>query len=280
MRVAVVGAGITGLLCAHRLVDAGLDVQVLERASIPGGRLATMHFGGAVFDTGAQFFTVRTPAFQAYVDAWIADGVVREWCRGFGPEPDGFPRYIGSEGMAAIAEAAARDLDVRFETTVDEIDGIDADAVVVTAPSDDYDEMIAILCVLDRPSAVPEPGGVQLVDDPVLSFVADNQMKGISPLPALTVHARPGWEATLDDAALFIGDAAVLESRLLRWRHGRARSITGPGCVVTDAPRMTVRAGDQYGGTPSRVEGAALSGLAAADEVLRRLTRPGASRSS
>lgn len=276
MKVTVVGAGISGLLCARRLRDAGLEVQVLERAPFPGGRLATERFGGAVFDTGAQFFTVRTPVFQAQVDAWIADGVVREWCRGFGPEPDGFPRYIGAHGMAAIAEAAARGLDVRLGVTVDDFDALDADAVVVTAPNDEYDEMVAVLCVLDGPSAVPDPGGVQVVDDPILSFVADNQMKGISSLPALTIHARPGCDATLDDAAPFIGDATVVESRVLRWRHGRARTITGPGCVVTDAGRLTILAGDQYGGTPSRVEGAALSGLAAAAEVL---TRSGASRS-
>ena len=273
------GAGISGLLCAHRLHDAGVDVEVLERAPIPGGRLATERFGGAVFDTGAQFFTVRTPAFQSYVDAWIADGIVREWCRGFGPDPDGFPRYIGVEGMATIAAALVPRLDVHFGVEVADVDALDADAVVVTAPSDDYDEMIAILCVLDRPSAVPAPGGLQLVDDPILSFVADNHVKGISPVPALTLHARPGCDATVDDAARFIGDATIVESRVLRWRHGRAHTITGPGCVVTDAPRLTILAGDQYGGAPSRVEGAALSGLAAADEVLSRLTRSGASRS-
>ncbi len=137
--------------------------------------------------------------------------------------------------MAAIAEAAAEGLDVRLDVTVGDVDSIDAEAVVVTAPSDDYDEMLALLCVLDRPSAVPSPGGLQLTDDPLLSFVGDNQQKGISPVPALTVHARPGCEATLDDAARFIGAASVVESRELRWRHGRARTITGPGCVVTDA---------------------------------------------
>jgi renalase len=276
MRVVVIGAGISGLLCAQRLHDAGVDVEVLERALVPGGRLATERFGGAVFDTGAQFFTVRTPAFQSYVDGWIAAGVVREWCRGFGPEPDGFPRYIGVEGMATIAAALVPGLDVQFGVEVADVDAFDADAVVVTAPSDDYDEMTAVLCVLDRPSLVPEPGGVPLTDDPILGFVADNHMKGISPVPALTVHARPGCDATVDDAARFIGDATVVESRVLRWRHGRAHTITGPGCVVTDAPRLTILAGDQYGGTPSRVEGAALSGLAAADEVL---TPSGASRS-
>jgi predicted NAD/FAD-dependent oxidoreductase len=273
MSVVVVGAGIAGLMCARRLVDEGRDVAVLERTAVPGGRVATERFGGAVFDTGAQFFTVRTPEFQAFVDRWIRDGVVREWCRGFGPEPDGYPRYIGTDGMDAIGRAAAAGLDVRYGVEVDDVTTTAADAVVVTAPSDDYDEMIAILCVLDGPSAVPGPGGVQLVDDPILSFVADNQLKGISPVPALTVHARPGGDATLDDAAPFIGNAEVVESRMIRWRHGRARTITGQGCVVTDAPRLTILAGDRYGGTPSRVEGAVLSGLAAADEVLSRLTR-------
>ena len=271
MGVVVVGAGISGLLCARRLVDNGVEVQVLEQSTRVGGRMATEHIGDAVFDTGAQFFTVRTPEFQVEVDAWIARGVAREWCRGFGPEPDGFPRYIGVDGMAAIAEAAADGLDVRLETTVADVDSLDADAVVVTAPSDDYDEMVALLCVLDRPSAVPSPGGLQLTDDPLLSFVGDNQQKGISPVPALTVHARPGCEATVEGAAPFIGAATVVGSREVRWRHGRARTLTGPGCAVTDAARLTILAGDQHGGAPSRIEGAALSGWAAADAVLARL---------
>ena len=277
MKVTVVGAGVAGLVCARRLHDDGVAVQVLEKQPIPGGRLATTRIGEAVFDTGAQFFTVRTPAFQSFVDVWLSEGVAREWCRGFGPEPDGFPRYVGSNGMASIAEALAKGIDVRYDVTVEDADEIDGDALVITAPSDEYDEMLAILCVLDGPSAVPEPGGLQLTDDPVLSFVADNHLKGISPVPALTIHARPACDATLDDAVRFIGTASVVEWKALRWRPGRARTITGPGCEVTDAPRLTILAGDRYGGTPSRVEGAALSGLAAADAVL---TRRGASRSS
>ncbi len=271
MKVTVVGAGIAGLLCAAKLRDHDIDVEVLERALTPGGRLATVRFGTAVFDVGAQFFTVRTPVLQAQVDAWMAAGIVREWCRGFGPAPDGFPRYIGVDGMSAIAEALASDLDVRFGVSVEDTDDLEADAVVLTAPDDDYDEMQALLCVLDRPSLVPAPGGAQLTDDPVLSFVGDNQQKGISAVPALTVHAKPGRELTVDDAAPFIGAATVVESHAVTWQHGRARTITGPTCVVTDARRLTVLAGDRYGGTPSRVEGAALSGLAAADEVTARL---------
>jgi predicted NAD/FAD-dependent oxidoreductase len=110
MGVVVVGAGISGLLCARRLVENGVDVQVLEQSTRVGGRLATERIGEAVLDTGAQFFTVRTPGFQALVDAWIARGVAREWCRGFPPEPDGFPRYVGVEGWRDRGAAAEDDL--------------------------------------------------------------------------------------------------------------------------------------------------------------------------
>ena len=283
MSVVVVGAGIAGLMCARRLTDEGLDVTVAERTATPGGRMATERFAGAVFDTGAQFFTVRTPVFQALVDGWMRDGVVREWCRGFGPEPDGFPRYIGTRGMDSIAATMAEDLDVHYDVEVDDTESLDADAVVMTAPDEDeYDPMLAALCVLDRASAVPAPGGLQLTEDDWFGFVADNQAKGISPVPALTLHARPGLTATLEElvdaAARFIGTATVVETRLVRWRHGRPKAVTGPECrVVEDDPRLVVVAGDRFGGMPSRVEGAVLSGLAAADEVI---TRSGASRSS
>jgi renalase len=273
MNVTVVGAGISGLLCAERLRDNGIDVRVLEKSDRVGGRMATEQIGDAVFDTGAQFFTVRTPELQAQVDRWMEQGVVREWCRGFGPEPDGFPRYIGTDGMATVPSAVAKGLDVELGVTVDDIDALDADAIVLTAPGDDYDEMVALLVALDGRSAVPAPGGLQLVDDPVVSFVGDNEQKGISPVPAVTIHGRPGCPLTLEDAARFVGSVTVVASRVIRWRHGRARAITGPGCTITDAARLTVLAGDRLGGTPSRVEGAALSGWAAADTVLARLGR-------
>lgn len=37
-RVVIAGAGVAGLAAAHVLADAGLDVTVLEKASVPGGR--------------------------------------------------------------------------------------------------------------------------------------------------------------------------------------------------------------------------------------------------
>jgi oxygen-dependent protoporphyrinogen oxidase len=53
--VVVVGAGIAGLTCAWRLLQAGHDVEVLEREPEPGGRMRSERRGEFVLDRGAQF---------------------------------------------------------------------------------------------------------------------------------------------------------------------------------------------------------------------------------
>ena len=52
-RIAVVGAGATGLTAAWRLQQAGCEVQVFEAADHPGGRTRSVRKDGFVFDTGA-----------------------------------------------------------------------------------------------------------------------------------------------------------------------------------------------------------------------------------
>ncbi len=196
--------------------------------------MATRRIGSAVFDHGAQFFTVRSDEFGRHVDRWRRDGVVAEWCRGFGDNADGYPRYLVRGGMNALAKHLARDLDVRCESLVFTIrpgapsgwsvgldDGttIAADALIVTCPlpqaysllvtadvtlpppiaAQQYDRTIALLAVLDGSPAIPEPGGVPLTDG-LFSFVADNRAKGISPVEAATFHAAADWsEAHWDD---------------------------------------------------------------------------------
>lgn len=225
-RVVVVGAGMAGLTAAHALQGAGHAVKVVDKGRSVGGRLATRRIGDATVDHGAQFFTVRTAPFADFVDAAIADGVVEEWCRGFGPEADGHPRYRVAGGMNALAKRAAVGVDVRVGTTVTRLrptpfgwqvdhtaGSLHADAVVLTAPVpqslsllrssriglDDpatmarlegltYHPTLALLVVLDRPVEIGHVGAIQQPDGP-FGFVADNKAKGVSAVPALTFHA-------------------------------------------------------------------------------------------
>jgi predicted NAD/FAD-dependent oxidoreductase len=157
MRVVIVGAGLSGLVAARRLVEAAVDVVVIDKGRSPGGRLATRRLGDATLDHGAQFFTVRTPAFQRQVDDWTQRGLVATWSHGFDSH-DGHPRHVAVAGMNSLAKDLADGLDVRCSTmaftvrpssadpdgaggatqrwhvVIDDGTTLSADAVLVTTP--------------------------------------------------------------------------------------------------------------------------------------------------
>ncbi|MDA8062849.1 MAG: FAD-dependent oxidoreductase [Actinomycetota bacterium] len=319
--VLVVGAGIAGLAAARKLAGEGYQVRVAERSEVIGGRLATRRLGTAVVDDGAQFFTVRHAELEEVAARWIARGVSREWCRGFRQPTDGHPRYVGSSGMADLAEDLATELDVVTSVRIDALSAgarggwvartdqgvtLDADAVLLTPPAPvtlgllgklaspealgalraiSYAPTLGVLAVLDEPPAIPPPGGLQLDGDPI-SWIADNQAKGISPVPAVTVHIAPKastqwWDLSADEALSAVLDAArpwiglrePLVASLSRWTHA-APEVLHPQryLVAVEGDQPVVCAGDAFG--EPRVEGAYLSGLAAAGAVADRLGRP------
>lgn len=315
-RIGIVGAGLAGLTAAGALRAAGHDVVLFDKGRSPGGRLATRRIGAARLDHGAQFFTVRSERFEEMVRRWHADGVVREWCRGFGPDRDGYPRYIAAGGMNSLAKHLADGLDVRCNALVfsiqrptgsapgwviqlDDASEHHVDALVVTCPLPQtfsllvsaevtmpemlwrtgYDTTLALLAVLDRDGAVPDPGGVQT--DPNFTFIGDNRAKGVSEIPAITFHAEPRWSdahwndepadahaALLELARPWLGDAVVVESQLKRWRFATPRHVWPEPCWSPDDAPTLVVAGDAFAGP--RVEGAALSGISAAERLLDR----------
>lgn len=152
----------------------------------------------------------------------------------------------------------------------------------VTLAPDDRDELsalgyhrcLAVLAELDGPSGLPAPGAWRLGGEPV-EFVADNQTKGISPVPALTVHAGPLaslalWDRGDDEV---VGDllAAVPglvarpvagRAQVQRWRYARPVECRPERARMLRGLPRAVLAGDIFGGP--LVGGAARSGLAAA----------------
>ncbi len=142
-RIAVIGAGISGLTAANALRDAGHDPVVFEKSRGPGGRMSTRRQDGFQFDHGAQYFTARGDAFGAAVDGWVAEGVASPWT-GKVVAIDGNDymemtgrRFVGTPGMSAICQALANDLEVHWETRVAPFDAsldlLDEDGVPLGA---------------------------------------------------------------------------------------------------------------------------------------------------
>ncbi|GLZ31844.1 oxidoreductase [Lentzea sp. NBRC 105346] len=63
--VAVIGAGIAGLVTAYTLREAGADVQVFEAADHVGGRMTTLRRDGFLIDSGAEQIPTR-----GYPETW------------------------------------------------------------------------------------------------------------------------------------------------------------------------------------------------------------------
>jgi len=67
-KVAVVGAGLSGLACAIELKKKGLEVEVFESGSSVGGRVQTEKFEGFLLDLGFQVYLPAYEMGQYYFD--------------------------------------------------------------------------------------------------------------------------------------------------------------------------------------------------------------------
>ena len=230
----VIGAGLSGLLVARQRLSHGEKVLVVEKSRGLGGRMATKRIDEIVLDQGAQFFTARSPAFQAIVDEWVEAGVAARW-------PGSNHRFVGQPSMTGIAKHLAIGLNVKreakitavrriggnWEVDVEEQPTITAKRLVMTAPVPQslsllaaggvqlpnadaesltqlvFHRCLSLLILLDGPSAVPVEG-VTASNGP-LRWVADNGKKGVGAKSpgAITVHASPDFSAThyMDDDA-------------------------------------------------------------------------------
>lgn len=67
-KIAVIGAGIAGLVAAYELQRAGHDVTVYEKNNFPGGRMRTRTEGGMQFDSGAIILSANYRTLKKYSD--------------------------------------------------------------------------------------------------------------------------------------------------------------------------------------------------------------------
>ncbi len=154
--VAVIGAGVAGAAAARALVASGRRVIVIDKARGPGGRCSTRRAEGGGFDHGAQYFTVRDPAFaEALLEPSLAR-VVAPWPGRIGvfdgacwTEASPQPRLVAVPGMSGLPRQLLGGIDCRFGAAVARLvrsgqgwsllDGegevlVEATNVIVTAP--------------------------------------------------------------------------------------------------------------------------------------------------
>ena len=128
MRIAIIGAGISGLTAARELNDLG-EISLFEKSRGAGGRICSRYAEPYVFDHGAQFFIARTNKFKSFLEPMIDAGVIEPWNANFVEikkdkiisrrQWDNInPHYVGLPTMSEIGRYLSKDLNLHLNTEV------------------------------------------------------------------------------------------------------------------------------------------------------------------
>jgi renalase len=253
MKIAVIGAGVSGLSCANHMVAHGHSVTLFEKAQGPWGRLATRRTacGGSGWDFGAQYFTARSAEFIETVEALAAEGFVAPW-RGRVVVLDadlratpagGDTRWVGIPGMSTLGVALARGLSLKTRIRVSSVNAAGAGVVLMgdggTALGH-YDGAVL---------AVPAPQAGTLVEaaDPALATA----LRKVTMIPCwaglveLDGPVRTSWDAAFTNAASDIIGWMARDSAKPARPVGERWVLHGTGhwsTVRLDAPEAAVAA--------------------------------------
>lgn len=173
-RVAVIGAGISGLSCARELAVRGYDPVVFEASERTGGRCSTLTTRVGCFDDGAQVITgtTRLAAYTAPQPGRLAASHV--WSMPTAPvDVERFSRAavhdeddtddpalaligtVGVPSMRAMADTIAKPLQVRLNTPIHRAQRRHTNWVLTGASGDIDEDFQALVLAVPAPRALP-----------------------------------------------------------------------------------------------------------------------------
>lgn len=192
-RIAVVGAGMAGLICARRLADNGFDVTLFDKSRGLGGRLATRRTDHGPIDHGVRFLQPHHGPFGSFLDEACSAGDAASWQREGRDEPQ---CYVGLPTMNGFVKPLADGIEIERDVRVTGISAtgtgwrLDFPDNRYTTP---FDRVVL---------AVPAPQALELVQDipqlagpiksvrmaPCWAYLAifDRRLDGVPDLPAAT----------------------------------------------------------------------------------------------
>jgi renalase len=233
--VCILGAGISGLTARRFLKDHGHHVMLFEKSRGVGGRMSTRRGENYLADLGAQFSSVRNPAW-----AKILTNSAQPLIKIKILESDQYQRYIHPLGMSSMTKLLLSDQEkVRaddvflgeriqkihfnsgFEILTDADRQVRARILIMTAPVpqslallDDcgkiafgkefnplrqieYDPCLAVVALLKNGDSLESPG-ILKDPSPKLAGIYDQKAKGLkSEKSVFVVHASAEWSRDL-----------------------------------------------------------------------------------
>ncbi|MCM2132179.1 NAD(P)/FAD-dependent oxidoreductase [Larsenimonas rhizosphaerae] len=220
-RIAIIGAGLSGLSAATTLAADRHSVQVFDKARGPGGRLASRHDSEGAIDLGAPCFTARSDAFKDRVAQWLKAGVIAPWpVSPWTRRADGqltaysaeHPRYAATPRMSALTRHLAGGLDITLSTRITSIERIADEYWLTCEGLERYGPFGHVVL------ALPAPQAQALLPDEETGLLS--QCNSVTLAPSWHAHYR--LDAPLDVP----WDALFFENGTLYWA---SRQESKPG---------------------------------------------------
>lgn len=167
--VAVVGAGLAGLICAQQLKQAGYRVVVVEKSRGLGGRLATRRLHHSCADHGVRSLDVQGQLSQHLIQALLTSEVIHLWAEGFlkgetpspADSPSTQPHYAAASGLTAVAKFLAQGLEVWRGQRVQALKATDFWQLTLEASGVDPLPLLSARAVV---MAIPAPQALTLLE--------------------------------------------------------------------------------------------------------------------
>jgi predicted NAD/FAD-dependent oxidoreductase len=161
-KIAIVGAGMSGISAARTLSGEDFDVQVFEKSRGFGGRMATRRASGFEFDHGAQYFTVRDSRFRKEVEEWVGAGVAAPWNGRVvaieGSEvrmkSEDQTRYVGTPRMNSVVHHLASRIETSLQMRITEVSRKDRGWQLFSEPAVNSDYFDAIILTIPPSQAL------------------------------------------------------------------------------------------------------------------------------
>jgi len=236
VKIAIIGAGLAGVMLARRLREAGHHPSIFEKSRGAGGRMATRRTEAFAFDHGAAYFTAHSEAFRTFLEPFIANGHVALWPGRFvrfsadtAAASEAEERFVSVPAMNALCKAIVDPASLHTQAQVapirepglvhDSADNLlgQFDWIVSTAPGPQTAALFADIAPVPLApehmsggytamfgfAGAHDPGwDVAEVEDPVIGSIIVNSAKPgrEGPGTAFVTHARTDWaDAMIDE---------------------------------------------------------------------------------
>lgn len=127
-KIAIIGAGISGLSLAYMLNDKA-KITIFEKSRGMGGRMSTRRAEPYFFDHGAQYFTIRTKEFKDFTQKFIDNSILQKWDACYAKFDgvkmiykknwlDDEERYVATPSMNSFSKFLAKNLNILLNTKI------------------------------------------------------------------------------------------------------------------------------------------------------------------